>query len=148
VTRQAIGTPVTDVAVVVGKTARRKPVHLAPGPTVVERRRGSVALNAHSRLVTHAARLGIEGRCWSVPAQPPQRCMALGRMGAMAAGANRRGVAAGARTSFGSGLVLVPGQIGVRAQPDLIVVARFDSAACEEAAEIGRGVTIVALEPG
>lgn len=147
-TRQAIGTPVTDVAVVVGKTARRKPVHLAPGPTVVERRRGSVALNAHSRLVTHAARLGIEGRGWSMPAQPPQRRVALGRMAAMTAGTGWRGVAAGARTSFGSGLVFVPGQIGMRAQPDLIVVARFDTAAREEAAEIARGVTIVALEPG
>ena len=148
-TRQAIGTPVTDVAVVVGKTARRKPMHLAPCPTVVERRGGSVALDARSGLVTHAAGLGIEGRGWSVPTQAPERRVALGRMAAMAVGANRRGVAARARASLGPGFVLVPGQIGMRAQPHLVVVARLEcSASCHKSAPIGRAVTVGALGPG
>jgi hypothetical protein len=84
-----------------------------------------------------------------VPAQPPERGVALGRMAAMAAGANRRGVAPGARAPLGPGLVFVPGQIGVRVQPELVVVARFEtSPSCHEAAEIRGGVTVAALGPG
>jgi hypothetical protein len=105
-----------------------------------------VTLNARTRLVTHSARLGIESGGWPVTAQPPESGVALGRMGAMAIGANWRGVAADARAALRPGIIFVPGQISVRAQPDLIVVERFEgSPSCQQAAEIGSGVTVAAI---
>ena len=123
---QAIGPPVADEAVVVGETPCGKPMQCLPGAAVVERSRRPVTLNARARLVTHPARLGIESRGRSVTAQTPERGVALGRMGAMAIGANRRGVAAGARAPLRPGIIFVPGQISVRAQPDLVVVERLE----------------------
>ena len=146
---QTIGPPVTDEAVVVGETPRRKPMQCLPGAAVVERSRGPVTLNARTRLVTHPARLGIESRGRSVTAQTPERGVALGRMGAMATGANRRGVAADARAALRPGIVIVPGQISVRAQPELVVVGRLEgSAPCQQGAKIGGGVTVTAIGAG
>ena len=147
---EAIGPPVADVAVVVGKTPCRESVQGTPGPAVIERRCRPVTLDARAGLVTHPAGLGIERRSGSVTAQAPERGVALGRMGAMAIGANRRGVATGARAPRSPGLVFVPGQIRVRAQPDLVVVARLQGSRGprQQAPEIGGGVTIVTVGPG
>lgn len=145
----AVGAAVADVAVVVGETASREPMHRSPGPAVVERSRGPVTLNTSTRCVTGAARLGIKGRGHTVPAQPPERSVALGWMRAMAIDARRRGVAVGAGAALGAGLIFVPWQIGVRAQPALVVVARFQgSARASQATEAGGGVTLAALGPG
>ena len=144
-----IGPPVADEAVVVGETPCGKTMQCLPGAAVVERRRGPVTLNARTRLVAHPAGLGVESGGWPVTTQPPERGVALGRMGAMAIGAGGRGVAAGARTPLRPGIVIVPSQIGVRAQPDLVVVERLEgSPPCQQAPKIGGGVTVTAIGAG
>ena len=147
---QAISAPVADVAVVVGKTPRRESMQGAPSPAVVERRGCPMALNARPGLVTHPAFLGIECRGWSVTAQPPERRVAFGQVRAMASGAGGRGVTAGARAPRSPGLVLVPGQIGVRAQPELVVIARLEGSRgpCHLDPKIAGGVALAAVEPG
>jgi len=75
---EAIGPPVADVAVVVGKTPCRESVQGTPGPAVIERRCRPVTLDARAGLVTHPAGLGIERRSGSVTAQAPERGVALG----------------------------------------------------------------------
>jgi hypothetical protein len=149
VTARAVGAPVADEAAVTGEAAGHIAVGRAPGPSMAERCRRPVTLDARPGLVTDAASAGVEAGYRAMGLEPPERRVAPGGVGAVTVSAARCAMTDRATTPFGPRLAVVDGQRSVAAEPHARVVEWPDHAGtrARDFVETGGRVALTAARP-